>query len=33
MLTKMAEICCYSVRYGKCEWGVCLWGNPVYRSW
>jgi len=19
---KMADICCYGVRYGKCEWGV-----------
>jgi len=18
----MADICCYGVRYGKCEWGV-----------
>jgi len=23
---KMADICCYGVRYGKCEWGVCLTG-------
>jgi len=21
---KRADICCYGVRYGKCEWGVSL---------
>jgi len=21
----MAYICCYDVRYGKCEWGVNVW--------
>jgi len=21
---KMADFCCYGIRYGKCEWEVCL---------